>query len=83
MNILLSVGTRPNFIKITQFRKAAAELGANISIVHTGQHYDRFMSGVFFDQFQLHPDHFLALNSKNAYLTKAIRFFVELKAKKS
>ncbi|MGB0423021.1 MAG: UDP-N-acetylglucosamine 2-epimerase, partial [Flavobacteriales bacterium] len=65
MNILLSVGTRPNFIKITQFRKAAEELGANIRIVHTGQHYDRFMSGVFFDQFQLHPDHFLALNSKS------------------
>ena len=65
MNILLSVGTRPNFIKITQFRKAALEFGANISIVHTGQHYDKFMSGVFFDQFQLHPDHFLALNSKS------------------
>ncbi|NQX91733.1 MAG: UDP-N-acetylglucosamine 2-epimerase (non-hydrolyzing), partial [Flavobacteriales bacterium] len=60
------VVTRPNFIKITQFRKAAKELGVNVSIVHTGQHYDRFMSGVFFDQFNLHPDHFLALSSKTA-----------------
>ncbi|MEO0404590.1 MAG: UDP-N-acetylglucosamine 2-epimerase (non-hydrolyzing) [Bacteroidota bacterium] len=66
MNILISVGTRPNFIKITQFRKAAKELGAKVTIVHTGQHYDRFMSGVFFDQFNLHPDHFLVLNSKTA-----------------
>ncbi len=28
-------------------------------IIHTGQHYDQKMSGVFFEQFDLVPDHFL------------------------
>jgi len=62
--ILISVGTRPNFIKITQFRAAAAAHDVEISIVHTGQHYDRFMSSVFFEQFGLQPDHFLVLSSR-------------------
>src|SRR5215210_1095317 len=33
-------------------------------LVHTGQHYDRGMSGVFFEEIDLpHPDHFLAVGS--------------------
>lgn len=64
--ILVSVGTRPNFIKVTQFKRVAREMGkCDIRIVHTGQHYDRFMSSVFFDQFNLHPDYFLALESSS------------------
>lgn len=64
--ILISVGTRPNFIKVTQFKRVAKALGkCDIRIVHTGQHYDRFMSSVFFDQFNLHPDYFLSLESSS------------------
>lgn len=63
--VLISVGTRPNFIKITQFRRAAAARGdMDIRIVHTGQHYDRFMSEVFFEQFNLQPDYFLSLEAR-------------------
>ncbi|NNE55402.1 MAG: UDP-N-acetylglucosamine 2-epimerase (non-hydrolyzing), partial [Flavobacteriales bacterium] len=63
--ILISVGTRPNFIKVTQFKRIAEQMGnCEVKIVHTGQHYDRFMSGVFFDQFNLHPDYFLALETR-------------------
>ena len=66
MKILIAVGTRPNFVKVTQFKKVAREMGdCDVKIVHTGQHYDRFMSGVFFDQFNLHPDYFLALEAGN------------------
>ncbi|MCF8422794.1 MAG: UDP-N-acetylglucosamine 2-epimerase (non-hydrolyzing) [Bacteroidia bacterium] len=55
--ILIIIGTRPNFIKVTQFKKAA-DLYTNIEIkiVHTGQHYDEKMADVFFKQFNLRPD---------------------------
>ncbi|MCO5237713.1 MAG: UDP-N-acetylglucosamine 2-epimerase (non-hydrolyzing) [Chitinophagaceae bacterium] len=59
-HLYIVVGTRPNFIKITQFKKAAeAFKNIQIKIIHTGQHYDAKMADVFFDQFELVPDHFL------------------------
>lgn len=58
--VLIVVGTRPNFIKVTRFKKVAEQHGSiEVEIVHTGQHYDSRMSDVFFDQFGLIPDHFL------------------------
>ena len=65
MNISIIIGTRPNFIKVTQFKKHAVKYGHNIKIIHTGQHYDKNMSTVFFDQFGLVPDRFFELKSKN------------------
>ncbi len=61
MKILILVGTRPNFIKVTRFKKICKERypNVNIEIVHTGQHYDEKMADVFFKQFDLLPDHFL------------------------
>jgi UDP-N-acetylglucosamine 2-epimerase (non-hydrolysing) len=56
------VGTRPNFIKITQFEKAFNTYGDlfEFKLIHTGQHYDANMSDVFFEQFKLRkPDVFL------------------------
>lgn len=65
--LLIVVGTRPNFIKITQFRKAAREVGGvEVKIVHTGQHYDQKMSDVFFQQFGLIPDFFLEIPQVSA-----------------
>ncbi|MCB9263187.1 MAG: UDP-N-acetylglucosamine 2-epimerase (non-hydrolyzing) [Flavobacteriales bacterium] len=58
------VGTRPNFIKITQFEKVFNTYGDlfDFKLIHTGQHYDRNMSEVFFEQFGLRkPDVFLEL----------------------
>ncbi len=63
-NILIVVGTRPNFIKVTQFKKMAERDFSgnfNIKIVHTGQHYDDKMADVFFRQFDLVPDYFLEI----------------------
>ncbi len=59
--ILIVVGTRPNFIKITRFKKVNEAMGNpfEIRIVHTGQHYDDKMAAVFFEQFELEPDFFL------------------------
>lgn len=58
--LLIVVGTRPNFIKITRFKSLLSQHPhIDIKIVHTGQHYDRAMSDVFFDQFGIKPDFFL------------------------
>lgn len=50
--VLTVVGTRPNFIKVSQFRKEFGQHNDTFELrmVHTGQHYDRKMSDVFFEQ---------------------------------
>ncbi len=63
--VLVVVGTRPNFIKVTQFRKVAQMYDQfDLKILHTGQHYDHKMSSVFFEQFDLRPDDIFDLKSK-------------------
>jgi len=64
VKILISVGTRPNFIKITRFKAVAEATGIDVEIVHTGQHYDQNMANIFFDQFDLRPDHVIQLKEK-------------------
>jgi UDP-N-acetylglucosamine 2-epimerase (non-hydrolysing) len=55
MNITIIAGARPNFMKIAPIIKAiksaqAAGKNINYRLVHTGQHYDKKMSGDFFEQ---------------------------------
>lgn len=58
--ILIVVGTRPNFIKVTQFPAQVKKYkNLECKIVHTGQHFDDKMSLVFFRQFNMQPDMFL------------------------
>jgi UDP-N-acetylglucosamine 2-epimerase (non-hydrolysing) len=58
--ILICVGTRPNFIKVTQFKKLASQFNLEIKLLHTGQHFDHSMSQVFFDELKLDkPDIYL------------------------
>ena len=66
--ILIVVGTRPNFIKVTRFKQVAAELFPHIEIkfVHTGQHFDDKMSQIFFQQFDLKPDFLLQIGQGTA-----------------
>ena len=60
MNLLLIIGTRPNFIKVTRFKEVATKYpNITLKIAHTGQHYDATMADVFFQQFNLTPDYFL------------------------
>jgi len=67
MHLLIVIGTRPNFIKVTQFRRVLQQHPhCKLTLVHTGQHYDRRMSEVFFDQFDLRPDHVLELHPGSA-----------------
>lgn len=51
MHILTVVGARPQFIKAAVVSRAiAADAGMRETLVHTGQHFDDEMSGVFFEE---------------------------------
>ena len=58
----LIVGARPNFMKIAPIireierRKAKGE-AVDFRLVHTGQHYDRNMSGSFFEELDIPEPH--------------------------
>lgn len=57
------MGARPQFIKAFPVSKRLREADTEI-LVHTGQHYDVEMSGVFFEELQIaEPDHDLAVGS--------------------
>lgn len=52
-NIVFVVGTRPNFMKVAPMLKEVERNylhKINPILIHTGQHYDKNMSDVFFDQ---------------------------------
>ncbi len=62
MKIDLIAGARPNFVKIAPIIEAiekASKKGENISyrLVHTGQHYDKKMSGNFFEELNIPAPH--------------------------
>ncbi len=65
IRILSVAGARPNFIKVGALYHAfAAHPALAPRLVHTGQHYDRRMSDVFFEQLGLpEPDHHLDVGS--------------------
>ncbi len=63
MKILTVIGNRPQFVKAaavsTKLRERVEEV-----LVHTGQHYDRALSEVFFEELKLPPpDHMLGAGS--------------------
>lgn len=54
--VFLVAGARPNFMKIAPILRAAKGCsGLQFKLVHTGQHYDREMSDVFFDELGIPP----------------------------
>jgi len=64
MKILTIVGARPQFVKAAPVSRALAARGIAEVLVHTGQHYDRQLSDVFFEQLALRkPDHHLGIGS--------------------
>ena len=61
-HITIIAGARPNFMKVAPIiheimKKKAEGINIDYSLVHTGQHYDKKMSGDFFDQLNIpEPD---------------------------
>jgi UDP-GlcNAc3NAcA epimerase len=66
MRIVSVVGARPQFVKLAVISRAIAQQSDPLvhRIVHTGQHYDREMSSVFFEELGIPaPDHDLGVGS--------------------
>ena len=60
--ITIVAGARPNFMKIAPIiheikRQNAEGIKIDYRLVHTGQHYDKNMSGSFFEQLQIPDPH--------------------------
>jgi UDP-GlcNAc3NAcA epimerase len=56
MNILTVIGARPQFIKaavLSRYIRDNPSRGITETLVHTGQHYDKNMSDVFFDEMDI------------------------------
>ncbi len=63
MNVLTIVGARPQFIKAFAVSRALRRNHDEV-LVHTGQHYDEELSGVFFDELGIpDPDYNLGVGS--------------------
>lgn len=55
--LMVVVGTRPNYMKVSRFREVAQQLGGfHVHLVHTGQHREPGMTRVFHEELGLHPD---------------------------
>ncbi|MCD6393898.1 MAG: UDP-N-acetylglucosamine 2-epimerase (non-hydrolyzing) [Planctomycetes bacterium] len=65
--VICVCGARPNFMKIAPIMRAFAEHGGfDTLLVHTGQHYDKKMSELFFDELQIpRPDINLEVGSSS------------------
>lgn len=72
------VGARPNFMKAAPVVRALHERNKRPLLVHTGQHYDRAMSEVFFEQLDLpRPDVNLGVGS-GSHAEQTATLFVAL-----
>jgi UDP-N-acetylglucosamine 2-epimerase (non-hydrolysing) len=64
MRVICVAGARPNYMKVKPVMDALEERGAQVILVHTGQHYDLAMNDVFFADLGMRgPDHFLGAGS--------------------
>ncbi len=64
MTFFCIAAARPNFMKVAPILRALEAAGQSTSLVHTGQHYDATMSGIFFEELELRPpDHHLEVGS--------------------
>lgn len=57
MRCLSVVGARPQFVKSAVVERALVARGIEVLGVHTGQHYDRRMSELFFDELGIAAPH--------------------------
>lgn len=85
--IVLIVGTRPNYIKaFPVYDQLIKHSEFNVQIIHTGQHYDYTMNGIFFKELGIPEPHIsITLESTNEceqlveIMDKLHKIFIEIK----
>ncbi len=66
MKVITVLGARPQFIKASVVSRAFKKFKIRETIIHTGQHFDREMSKIFFDEMQIpKPAYNLNIHSLN------------------
>jgi UDP-N-acetylglucosamine 2-epimerase (non-hydrolysing) len=65
-NILTVSGIRPDFIRMSKvFKRLDEDSNINHTLIHTGQHYDNLLSGVFFNDLNIRkPDYDLRIGKQ-------------------
>ena len=52
------IGARPQFVKMALVSRELRSRGIKEIVIHTGQHYDKCMSGIFFKELKIRrPDY--------------------------
>lgn len=86
IKLISIVGNRPQFIKLKPLEEILKKYKNNIihKIVHTGQHYDKSMSHIFFDELKLSkPNNFLNIGGlSHARFTSKVIEKLEILLKK-
>lgn len=58
------VGTRPEIIKMSPVIRELEKRNMEFDVIHTGQHYDEEVSGIFFEELEIEkPDRYLNIGS--------------------
>lgn len=66
-NVMTITGIRPDFIRMSEILKKF-DYNFNHILVHTGQHYDKMMSDVFFDELEIRkPNYNLEIGGSGKY----------------
>jgi UDP-N-acetylglucosamine 2-epimerase (non-hydrolysing) len=74
------VGARPNFMKVKPVMDALEAAGAEVILVHTGQHYDAALSSVFFTELGLRAPDYLLNAGSGSHATQTGRIMCEIEA---
>lgn len=80
--IFFVVGARPNFIKVAPLIRELKDSNQyKFKLIHTGQHYDKLMSSIFFEDLKIpYPDYNLEIHgeSQNSQIAKIMLEFEKL-----
>lgn len=78
MKIFSIVGTRPNFIKASPLILELQKISKH-KIIHTGQHYDKELSDIFFNELNIKkPDYTIELKSKKKTVNQIPEMILKL-----
>lgn len=79
MRVACIVGARPNFMKMAPILRAFEKWPRiESTLIHTGQHYDQSLSGVFFDELEIRPPDIHLNVGSGSQAEQTARLLVEL-----